>query len=498
MAKLLKEETDGSVKQVQSGGPFMTACGAAPESTLNMPVFTPMYYGHQIVGDPACLVMPQQQFVFASPAGKMCYGYMGPQQLYYRSMPPVMNAIPVYQGQAHITHQCTGRGTEIAEKQEDGNSVNITRYIWQQNGEESKDGVSWTPIAFACCGKQSVDEGETEKVEQEEVTTEKQVEEQQNMSTEQEDPIQEQTTSEEKVEFKQPICGAFFNTCSFAVPEEYPGFGRGATNIFHLNTLFRGQTIQSNHSIAHDYEGHIVDNNINNNSWFQCWQPSEPVITTVPMVQRMPTPQEMTMQQSSRVWQSCWAPGTAFCGGRNLMPLPTQSTFGLRNLYPSQSSCTPLGTQRTVVSSAPSLMEPLQQRMQSMNLVPYPSVQQAVCPPSPKPVTFKLHAVEIHQFVPMPNMQTTKFIENAMPKQWVQNNGTQIYKHGCGANDPNSFFNPETTGMIAPMMGKRPYGTDSHHIPKIYGMEQGNSVNVERMQTQETQVNVQESITQQE
>ncbi|GIX62268.1 Pf77 protein [Babesia caballi] len=178
----------------------------------------------------------------------------------------------------------------------------------------------------------------------------------------------------------------------------------------------------------------------------------------------------------------------------NLATLATQGSFGLRNLFTmnpalSQSTMVPtssiplesISRQISAVSLQPSVREVVPQQPQPVFNAA--CVQQQRC--TMKPKTFKLHAVEVHQFVPLPNMPAPKFVENVAG---MNQTGAPVFQHGYGIQHPNCFFNPNTTGHVAPVIRDVMEGVTNPKIPHMYSMDSERSCQAVRLQTEEAQI----------
>nr|BAN64628.1 conserved hypothetical protein [Babesia bovis] len=191
------------------------------------------------------------------------------------------------------------------------------------------------------------------------------------------------------------------------------------------------------------------------------------------------------------------------CFGYNTNPLTsyqTQGTFGLRNLFtmnPYGQPAVPVDTlsrQLSSVSLQPSINDnsgvvhtAASQLLSAPPLiVQEPTVSERVYKKSNmKPKTFKLHAVEVHQFVPMPQNPTSPFVQTVSGMNYL---GQPIYRHGVGIEHPNAFFNPNTTGYIAPVMRDVIDGVENPKIPHMYSMDSQRSHQVVRLETEESRI----------
>ncbi|KMZ79839.1 Pfs77 [Plasmodium vivax India VII] len=66
------------------------------------------------------------------------------------------------------------------------------------------------------------------------------------------------------------------------------------------------------------------------------------------------------------------------------------------------------------------------------------------------PISFKLHAIEVHQFIPVPSLAKPQFLDLVPPEQ-VQNNDISSLQNVFG-QVPEGWVDPNITGFIAPMM----------------------------------------------
>ncbi|KJP88121.1 hypothetical protein AK88_02237 [Plasmodium fragile] len=65
-------------------------------------------------------------------------------------------------------------------------------------------------------------------------------------------------------------------------------------------------------------------------------------------------------------------------------------------------------------------------------------------------ISFKLHAIEVHQFIPVPSLAKPQFLDLVPPEQ-VQNNDISSLQNVFG-QVPEGWVDPNITGFIAPMM----------------------------------------------
>ncbi|GAW81815.1 inner membrane complex protein 1j [Plasmodium gonderi] len=65
-------------------------------------------------------------------------------------------------------------------------------------------------------------------------------------------------------------------------------------------------------------------------------------------------------------------------------------------------------------------------------------------------ISFKLHAIEVHQFIPVPSLPKPKFLD-IVPPEHVQNNDISSLQNVFG-QVPEGWVDPNITGFIAPMM----------------------------------------------
>ncbi|GFE52670.1 Pfs77 [Babesia ovis] len=192
------------------------------------------------------------------------------------------------------------------------------------------------------------------------------------------------------------------------------------------------------------------------------------------------------------------------CFGYNnhaLTSYQTQGTFGLRNLFtmnPSGQRSVSTGTlpvnslsrQLSGISLQPSIHEhtgvghtAASQLLSSPPLIiQEPTAHERNKKRNLKPKTFKLHAVEIHQFVPMPTTPTSGFVQTVSGMNYT---GQPIYHHNVGIQHPNAFFNPNTTGHVAPVMRDVMEGVANPKIPHMYSMDSESSHKVVRMHTED-------------
>ncbi|ORM42052.1 uncharacterized protein BXIN_0907 [Babesia sp. Xinjiang] len=199
------------------------------------------------------------------------------------------------------------------------------------------------------------------------------------------------------------------------------------------------------------------------------------------------------------------------CFGQNsangLTSYATQGSFGLRNMF----TMNPLFAQRAMSTAAVPVdgisrqvstisLQPIHdatggvhtassQLLSQPLLIQEPTVYETQNPVQKKcamkPKTFKLHAVEIHQFVPMPTTPTSKFVQSVSGMNQM---GTPVFQHGLGIQHPNCFFNPNTTGHVAPVMRDVMEGVANPKIPHMYSMDSERSHQVVRLQTDESKI----------
>ncbi|KAK1444178.1 hypothetical protein BgAZ_100840 [Babesia gibsoni] len=591
------QQQRGVVTQVAPpSNAFVKSCcvptdGAIP---INIPIYSPMFYGNQVYSGTAG-VLPQQQHVFASPVPR-------PDGLYHGQ--PLVQQGPAYPVQGDLFAAQPTR-------QAAGEPINVTHYLWKQSpaapepvkgqGSFSKlrnlfninaQGVvepKEAPAATEGVTKEVAEEGEKEQEQETEPEQEKAEEDEDappNLDAEEKEA---ETQPQPKMK-KQPMCG-FLTSCCRPAVEEYPGFENATTNVFHLNTLFRGNTyaseagqafyqlqqvsrnpslqtvpsmlsqvraggpqpalvygatlvpqdsigpqgsvIQGTLSPQTSIPSHATTNVYHLNTLFQenetraqppmCFNWCYPRTTSVqnePLVSMatlssqptITTQPSLTAQTTAPV---ATAPGFfgSCCGGHVVThpmgTLTSQGSFGMRELFASNPP-----SQRSVVSSAP-VMDSLSRQLSMVQLqqpvtevfeeVPQTASGRLVSPtqlllqdtavvnvPAEKPKKemkhpklFKLHAVEIHQFVPTPNSPVPEFVQSVTG---MNAHGAQKFQHSYGVQPTNFFFNPNTTGYMAPVIRDVLGGVTEPKVPEVYAMETATTGQAIRMETEESQV----------
>lgn len=554
-----KVEHQGTGAAHASSTPFIKTCcvpgsGALP---INIPVYSPIYYGNHVLSG-ASGIVPQQQYVFASPV---------PRNDQVCPVQPMNQPESNYQIQGNLF---SGQQQGVNAEQ----PVNVTHYVWRQSSPETAPVQSqgsfaklmtlFNPLEYAST---YVGNADAQKVE------EKPIENSEEQKAEVEgEAITEEVSTEEKQPKakKQPMC-SFLSSCCRA-PEEYPGFENAGTNIFHMNTLFRensyGNEGNSNlyqlHSVSrgssihnavsvpvttmgsvisqpsitsqsgmipqggimqqNSIPSHASTNVYHLNTLFQesenrlqppmCFNMCYPrtnsiqTETVVPMA-TIPSQSSISVAPAAGVLGSC-------CGGymSNATVLPMQNSFGILETLASNPP-----SQRSVFSNPPNGVESLSRQLSTVNLHQpmnevAPEVAQSgssrlVAPPQllvqdtavvntantkqrnapMKPKTFKLHAVEIHQFVASPNTPDPRFVET-VGNMNVQ--GAPMFQHSYGIQHPNCFFNPNTTGLVAPVMRDVMGGVEKPKIPHMYSMDSVGSRQAVRLQTDESQITARE------
>lgn len=65
-------------------------------------------------------------------------------------------------------------------------------------------------------------------------------------------------------------------------------------------------------------------------------------------------------------------------------------------------------------------------------------------------ISFKLHAIEVHQFIPVPSLPKPKFLD-LVPQEKIENNDISCLENVFGSV-PEGWVDPNITGYLAPMM----------------------------------------------
>lgn len=209
-----------------------------------------------------------------------------------------------------------------------------------------------------------------------------------------------------------------------------------------------------------------------------------------------------SQQLSSILSQSSLVPGDIGCFGTcnkklrkfvdldKLGTLATATSFGLKNLYHSFSSF----NQNTFTSTKSFESFPSNASNEPNNFSTFQSEnlkeksffnlgtfrrkeQDRKLRPKYKnvrPNTFRLHAVEIHQYVPLPNFPSSRFVD--------QKSRVDQFKSDANSYMANCFFNPNATGPVAPMMNNIMNGVTNY--PDLYSL----NTKFQRLNTQDLSV----------
>ncbi|CRH00923.1 inner membrane complex protein 1j, putative [Plasmodium relictum] len=78
-------------------------------------------------------------------------------------------------------------------------------------------------------------------------------------------------------------------------------------------------------------------------------------------------------------------------------------------------------------------------------------------------ISFKLHAIEVHQFIPVPNLPKPQFL-NLVPPEKLEQNDVSCLQNVFGSV-PEGWVDPNITGFIAPMMNDVLHGNIQPQSP---------------------------------
>ncbi|ETB56735.1 hypothetical protein YYC_05121 [Plasmodium yoelii 17X] len=78
-------------------------------------------------------------------------------------------------------------------------------------------------------------------------------------------------------------------------------------------------------------------------------------------------------------------------------------------------------------------------------------------------ISFKLHAIEVHQFIPVPNLPKPQFLDLVPPEQFENNDISSL--HNIFGKSSEDWVDPNITGYIAPMMNDILYGNIQPQTP---------------------------------
>ncbi|BAM40678.1 conserved hypothetical protein [Theileria orientalis strain Shintoku] len=131
-----------------------------------------------------------------------------------------------------------------------------------------------------------------------------------------------------------------------------------------------------------------------------------------------------------------------------LSTMASNSTLGLKNLYKSFSQNNLLSSTQSFFDCFKKETGHLPSNFANLNTNSFNS----------GPNTFRLHAVEIHQYVPFPNLPSSRFVNEGA----LSNKVNTKYVQDC-------FFNPNATGMAAPMIPNLLNGVKN--VPEVYHLK---------------------------
>ncbi|SOV74753.1 inner membrane complex protein 1j, putative [Plasmodium sp. gorilla clade G3] len=78
-------------------------------------------------------------------------------------------------------------------------------------------------------------------------------------------------------------------------------------------------------------------------------------------------------------------------------------------------------------------------------------------------ISFKLHAIEVHQFIPVPNLPKPRFLDLVPSHQYEQNDISSL--QNVFGQVPEGWVDPQITGFIAPMMNDVLHGNIQPQSP---------------------------------
>ncbi|SOV12375.1 Pf77 protein [Plasmodium gaboni] len=78
-------------------------------------------------------------------------------------------------------------------------------------------------------------------------------------------------------------------------------------------------------------------------------------------------------------------------------------------------------------------------------------------------ISFKLHAIEVHQFIPVPNLPKPRFLDLVPSQQYEQNDISSL--QNVFGQVPEGWVDPQITGFIAPMMNDVLHGNIQPQSP---------------------------------
>lgn len=78
-------------------------------------------------------------------------------------------------------------------------------------------------------------------------------------------------------------------------------------------------------------------------------------------------------------------------------------------------------------------------------------------------ISFKLHAIEVHQFIPVPSLPKPRFLDLVPSQQYEQNDISSL--QNVFGQVPEGWVDPQITGFIAPMMNDVLHGNIQPQSP---------------------------------
>ncbi|CAD2108576.1 Pfs77 homologue, putative inner membrane complex protein 1j, putative [Plasmodium vinckei] len=88
-------------------------------------------------------------------------------------------------------------------------------------------------------------------------------------------------------------------------------------------------------------------------------------------------------------------------------------------------------------------------------------------------ISFKLHAIEVHQFIPVPNLPKPQFLDLVPPEQFENNDISSL--HNIFGKTSEDWVDPHITGYIAPMMNDILHGNIQPQTSLFNKLSIGNS-----------------------
>ncbi|EKX73467.1 hypothetical protein BEWA_035030 [Theileria equi strain WA] len=514
----------------QSFFPSIGCCTKPVESPINIPVLNPTYYGHQIFLEPSGM-MPHQKFVFAAPTGRVNVGF-APQ---YPVSPQVAPAATAVYGQVpqepfriqsnmfDVQHQDTfglarlfdsmSIGSQVqqsqgfrgrffsccAPKEVDANEVDATELF---NAEGHEVGID-TPRRKPFCNflRKCYPQASSQNVSRQPsiiVSKEVSIDEQKASEFVEQEVLEgspEQQCQQEHA-YQSGQVGCSGEQGQYGQGEQEQQFQEQSARL-HDREVTRGQFGQQDvHHLESTMFGNLyatesmvsvpgfenVDPSIfqaNGNSYVpSCW-------TCYPQqsAARAPETFRTTSSYSAQSGAGCFSGCMGAVRDKFDANFRSQSTFGLRDLYRSMSSQFLKGVQsQTSGFFSQQSMESQksfgqqQQPCSRLVSIAQPEKQCYTHRSQVQPNTFKLHAIEIHQYVPISNMPPSKFVQDTNPE-----NFGRLNTYNGLSGDQQWIFNPHTTGPVAPMMSNVINRVCKFKVPEMYELRENGMI--ERLQT---------------